>query len=187
MFTGIIQAVGKVVEFRASRLRVTTPWSLRKGESVAVDGACLTVTARRGRQADFDVGPQTRRLTTLRSLQIGSRVNLERALRVGDRLGGHWVTGHVEGTGRIVAIEPERNARWITLQLPPALGPALLPKGSLAVDGISLTIAEARGSRARFMIIPHTWKHTSLASKKTGDFVNVETDLLARYALRGKK
>jgi riboflavin synthase len=188
MFTGLIQAIGKVVEFRPSRMRLSTPWVLKKGESVAIDGVCLTVAARKGKVADFDTGPQTRRVTTLGSFKMGRPVNLERALRVGDFLGGHWVSGHVEGTGRIASIARGRDGSyWITVDVPRALRRAVLPKGSLAVDGISLTVAQMRRGRVKLMIIPHTWSHTALARKQAGDAVNLETDLLARYALRGRK
>lgn len=184
MFTGLIQAVGKVVEFRSPRLRLSTPWRLDLGESVAIDGVCLTVEARRGMIAEFSVGPETRRITTLGSLKAGQRVNVERALRVGDRLGGHWVTGHVESMAPITAIRKDKDATWMSVQIPSALRPLVLPKGSLAVDGISLTIAQTRGATATFMLIPHTWTHTTLSRKNVGDRVNLETDLLARYARR---
>ena len=130
MFTGLIQAIGKVVEFRPSRVRLATPWRLKKGESVAIDGVCLTVASLQGKVAAFDLGPETRRKTTLGSLKMGSLVNLERALRVGDLLGGHWVTGHVEGTGRIAAITPVQDAHWVTVDIPRALRAAVLSKGS---------------------------------------------------------
>jgi len=184
MFTGLIESVGKVVEFRHSRLRVATPWRLRLGESVSVDGVCLTVTARRGKTADFDAGPETLRITTLGSLKRGSRVNLERALRVGDRLGGHWVTGHVESTAKIRSLKEHKDAHWISLDIPRSIAPAALNKGSIAIDGISLTIAAKKKTRLDFMIIPHTWTHTTLATKKVGDSVNIETDYLARYTLQ---
>jgi len=187
MFTGLIQAIGKVVEFHPSRVHLSTPWILKKGESVAIDGVCLTVAARKGKVAVFDIGPETRRMTTLGSLKAGTQVNLERALRVGDVLGGHWVTGHVEGTARIAAITQDRDSYWVSLDVPRALRSAVLLKGSLAVDGISLTVATLRAGRVRLMIIPHTWAHTTLARKKAGDTVNLETDLLARYALQSRK
>jgi riboflavin synthase alpha subunit len=187
MFTGLIQAIGKVVEFRPRRLRLATPWVLKKGESVAIDGVCLTVTARRGKVAAFDMGPETLRLTTLGSLKLGHSINLERALRVGDFLGGHWVTGHVEGTGRILAVVQRSGAHWVTVAIPRALRAAVLSKGSLAVDGISLTVAQKRAGSVTLMLIPHTWAHTTLSQKKAGDGVNLETDLLARYALQKRK
>jgi riboflavin synthase len=160
---------------------------LKKGESVAIDGACLTVASSKGKAADFDLGPETLRMTTLGSLKAGKPVNLERALRVGDLLGGHWVTGHVEGTGRIASIAQVQDACWVTVNIPRSLRATVLPKGSLAVDGISLTIAHVRGAQAKLMIIPHTWSHTTLSQKEAGDAVNLETDLLARYALQSRK
>src|SRR5262249_23194895 len=111
-------------------------------------------------------------------------VNLERALKVGDRVGGHWVTGHVEQTGKLLKLEPAGQSRWITLSLPKEVARYVVAKGSLAVDGVSLTVAEAKGDKARIMLIPHTLEHTTLGKKKAGDVVNLEPDLLAKYAER---
>jgi len=184
MFTGIIEATGRVVQFGGKRLWLETPLKrLKLGESVAIDGVCLTVSAIRKHGALFDVGPETRRITTLGKLHVGDRVNLERALRVGDRLGGHWVSGHVEGLAKIIRIEKEGKSFWYTFHVPAGLCKSILPKGSLAVDGISLTVAQIRGQQVRVMIIPHTLSHTTLGRKKAGDNVNIETDLLAKYAL----
>jgi riboflavin synthase len=200
MFTGIIQAMGKVVKYdgkspphsrRASagrfggRLWIRTPFrKVRLGESISIEGVCLTVAARVGRDLAFDVGKETRRVTTLGTMKSGRRVNLERALRVGDRLGGHWVSGHVEETGRILKIEKTRGSVTFTFYAPNAIRRYAVPKGSLSIDGISLTVAALRGNRVRIMIIPHTLSHTTLQDKKVGDRVNMEPDLLAKYALR---
>ncbi len=185
MFTGIIDAIGKVVKFERNRAWIRLPYrGVRKGESICVDGVCLTVAARSGRVMAFDIGPETRRITTLGKLRPDSRVNLERALRVGDRLGGHWVSGHVENMGRIVKWEPDGRDRWVTIDVPRVLHRFLLPKGSLSVDGISLTIAFLRQGRVRIMLIPHTLRATTLGAKKVGDPVNLEADLLAKYALQ---
>jgi len=185
MFTGIIQAIGKVVKYDGSRLWVAAPFRhVTLGESISIDGVCLTVASRKGQTLAFDVGKETRRVTTLRKRPVGSRLNLERALRVGDRLGGHWVSGHVEATGRIRGIEKGRASGWYTISIPQAIQRYVVPKGSLAVDGISLTVASVRNGRARIMIIPHTLSHTTLRDKKVGDPVNLEPDLLAKYALR---
>lgn len=184
MFTGIIESVGKVVEFRRPHVWIELPWRLALGDSLAVDGVCLTVSAMRGKRAQFEVGPQTLKLTTLGSLRVGSGVNVERALRVGDRLGGHWVTGHVEAKSKILSLRPADQAWWLKVAIPKALRPAVIDRGSLAVDGISLTVAQADATAATIMVIHHTWTHTTLSTKRAGDDVNLETDLLARYALQ---
>jgi riboflavin synthase len=187
MFTGIIQAMGKVVKCDGNRLWLTAPFKrVQRGESISVDGVCLTVAAKKGRCLEFNMGKETQRITTLGHLTDGSRVNLERALRLGDRLGGHWVSGHVEETGRILTIEKSRQSAWFTFRIPPAVRRYVVSKGSLAIDGISLTVAAVRGERAKIMIIPHTLKHTTLGEKKAGDLVNMEPDLLAKYALRNR-
>jgi riboflavin synthase alpha subunit len=185
MFTGIIQAIGKVVKYDGSRLWVATPFRhIQLGESISIDGVCLTVAARKGSTVAFDVGKETQRVTTLRGHPKGSRLNLERALRVGDRLGGHWVSGHVEEMGHIRKIEKARANWWYTIDVPKAIRRFVVGKGSLTVDGISLTVVSMRRGHARIMIIPHTLTHTTLSDKKVGDAVNLEPDLLAKYALR---
>ena len=198
MFTGLISAIGKVVKYdgtrpphnrRASaercggRLGIRVPFShVRLGESLSVDGVCLTVAFKESGTVFFDVGPETRRVTTLGGLKPGSRVNMERALRVGDRVGGHWVTGHVEQTGRLVKVKPAGRSRWIEVIVPHAVARYVVPKGSLAVDGVSLTVADVQKNKITIMLIPHTLSHTTLGQKKSGDKVNVEADLLAKYA-----
>ncbi len=200
MFTGIIQAIGKVVKYdekrpphnrRASakpcggRLWVATPFQrVALGESISIDGVCLTVTAKQSRALAFDVGKETRRITTLGDVRVGSRVNLERSLRVGDRLGGHWVSGHVEQTGCILKIEKARHSWQFVFRVPKPVRRYVVSKGSLAIDGISLTVAAFRSDQAKIMIIPHTLSHTALRDKKVGDRVNMEPDLLAKYAIR---
>jgi riboflavin synthase len=201
MFTGIIQTIGKVVKYdgkspphngRASaepcggRLWIAAPFKkVERGESISVEGVCLTVAAKKGGRLLFDVGKETQRITTLGKLAEGSGVNLERALRVGDRLGGHYVSGHVEETGQILKIEKARQNWWFTFQLPRAVKKYVVAKGSLAIDGISLTVAAVRGGKARVMIIPHTLTHTTLRQKGVGDRVNMEPDLLAKYLRHG--
>jgi len=185
MFTGLIQAVGKVVKYDGNRLWVAAPFRrIKLGESISIDGVCLTVAARRGKTLAFDVGKETRRITTLGNGMAGSRVNLERALRVGDRIGGHWVSGHVEKTGLVRKVERARQNWWYTISIPAALRRFVVAKGSLTVDGISLTVASYRAGNARIMIIPYTLSHTTLRDKKVGDRVNLEPDLLAKYAVR---
>lgn len=185
MFTGIISAIGKVVKYDGSLLQIRAPYrQITLGESLSIDGVCLTVSDQKAGVLSFDVGPETRRVSTLGGLCSGDQVNLERSLKVGDRVGGHWVTGHVESTGRIRAIEPAGSSRWCSVELPKDVARYVIAKGSLAVDGISLTVAALKKSNARLMLIPHTLKHTTLGRKKVGDRVNLEADLLAKYAER---
>lgn len=185
MFTGLIEGLGRVIESDGKRVWIRVPFrGVRLGESIAVEGVCLTVAHRRKGAVAFDVGPETRRITTLGRLKSGDRVNLERALRVGDRLGGHWVTGHVEETGRIVKWEQDGPNRWVTISIPKKIRRLVVPKGSLAVDGISLTVAFCRKDQVRIMLIPHTLRHTTLGRKGEGDAVNLEGDILAKYVIR---
>lgn len=185
MFTGIIEAIGKIVKYDRSGLWVKAPFrGIRLGESISVDGVCLTVRSRRGRHLAFDVGPETARITTLGQRKVTDSVNLERSLRVGDRLGGHWVSGHVEKRVQVVRVEKAGANRWIYLRIPKSLSPFVRSKGSLAVDGISLTVAALRGPLVKIMVIPHTLKKTTLGTKSAGHWVNVEADLLAKYAKR---
>jgi riboflavin synthase len=185
MFTGIVEAIGKVVKYDGETLGIRAPFHhVRRGESISVDGACLTVTRQNGSILFFDVGPETRRVTTLKNLRPESHVNLERALRVGDRLGGHYVLGHVEATGVIRKVERSGRNRWIYIQLPRELARYVRAKGSLAVDGISLTIVKVAREIAKIMLVPHTLSQTTLGDKGPGDRVNLEPDLLAKYVLR---
>jgi riboflavin synthase len=187
MFTGIIEGIGKIVKYDGNRLGIRTSFrQIRLGESISIDGVCLTVARHSGATLLFDVGPETRRVTTLGGLRPGAQVNLERALRVGDRVGGHWVTGHVERTGRIQEVERSGKNRWLYVAIPKKVARYVVTKGSLAVDGISLTVAGVRKNIVKIMLIPHTLSHTTLGTKKVGDFVNLETDLLAKYAERIK-
>ena len=186
MFTGIIQEMGRVREIRqvrgAARLVIESGFRrLAIGESVAVNGACLTVVARgRGRFA-VDVSPESLRRTALGGLCSGSPVNLERSLTLEDRLGGHLVQGHVDGVGRLVRVQPEANAWTYTFEAPSPVARYLVQKGSVAVDGVSLTVAGIRGNRFSVALIPHTARHTTLGDRKSGDRVNLEVDVLAKY------
>jgi riboflavin synthase len=186
MFTGLIQEIGKVVKCDGNRVWIGARFSsVTKGESISVDGVCLTVAALRGGNLAFDIGPETARITTLGRLRPGSLVNLERALRYGDRIGGHWVTGHVEDTGLITSVRSEANSRWYAIRVPAAIRKYVMVKGSLAIDGISLTVAKVKGSLVQIMVIPHTLKKTTLRARRAGDAVNLEADLLAKYAVQG--
>lgn len=188
MFTGLVQALGSVRQVTdgqgGRRLRIaesTLAPMLELGESVAVDGACLTVVARDGDAFDFEVGPETLAKTTLGRLTEGDRVNLERALRVGDALGGHFVTGHVDAVGTI--LEEVVTGDWLTVWfgMPPEFDALLVGKGSVAVDGVSLTIVDTRPDRFSVMLIPHTRANTTLGLKKPGAVVNLEFDLIAKH------
>lgn len=184
MFTGIVQAVGTVT-WSGSRLHVTATWPedhepIQAGESVAVNGCCLTTTV--PGKLEFDLSPETLSRTMLSSLSDGDAVNLERALRVGDRLGGHWVQGHVDAVGEILSIEVHESGSVMRLRVPDDGIPFLLPKGSLTVNGISLTIVNPSQNTCEFALIPHTIAHTNLAQTQPGDPTNLEYDILAKMA-----
>ena len=188
MFTGLVQALGtvrSVTDAQAGRrLRVAEPSlapQLALGESVAVDGACLTVVAVEGDCFDFEAGPETLAKTTLGKLAIGDLVNLERALRVGDALGGHFVSGHIDCVGTIA--EATQTGDWLTVwfTFPTEFEPLLVAKGSVAIDGVSLTVVDVKRDRLSVMLIPHTRDHTTLGLKKPGASVNMEFDLLAKH------
>jgi riboflavin synthase len=188
MFTGLVQALGSISEVRnshgGSRLRISeaslSP-ELQIGESVAVCGACLTVVTKDHDSFEFDVGPETLAKTVLGQLTVGDRVNLERSLRVGDSLGGHFVTGHVDCVGTI--LEERVTGDWLTVWFgfPAEFSDLLVAKGSIAVDGVSLTIVDAEADRFSVMLIPHTRGCTTLGFKKPGASVNLEFDLLAKH------
>jgi riboflavin synthase len=190
MFTGLVEAVGVVsgVEPAASglrlRIRAALVAELTPGESVAVDGCCLTVTATDGGEMHADVGPETARITTLGALHAGQPVNLERAMRGDGRFGGHFVQGHVDGVGTVERVEADGDSHWVSVALPDALAPYVVAKGSIAIDGISLTIAHLDDARLDVMIVPFTWQHTNLRGRRAGDRVNVECDMVGKYVAR---
>jgi riboflavin synthase len=188
LFTGIIQSTGRVERQQPSgagaRLSITTSRALPGlaiGESIAVNGACLTVAARRRRGFAADVSPETFRRTTLGHLAPGARVNLERSLRMGDRVGGHIVQGHVDGVGRLEAITPDGKWFAYRFRAPRALSPYLIEKGSIAIDGVSLTVFACRGPTFTVALIPHTLAETTLGERKPGDRVNLEADVLLKH------
>jgi riboflavin synthase len=187
MFTGLVEALGKVVSLKATgeqaRLVIETPFSseLKLGDSVATNGCCLTVSNIDASAISFDLLAQTLRITALRNLKAGSMVNLERAMMVGDRFGGHFVQGHVDGTGKITRIEANGQDHIVEVSLPPEIQQICVDKGSLTIDGISLTIADLKANSAVFWITPHTWTHTHLHVAKIGQTVNLEVDMLAKY------
>jgi riboflavin synthase len=190
MFTGLIETVGSVAEVKPSptglhiRIRTTLAPDLQPGDSVAVNGVCLTATLMEMGEIHADIGTETARITTLGSLQPDQPVNLERAMRADSRFGGHFVQGHVDGTGTVAEVREEGDTHWIALTFPASLAPYLVRKGSVAVDGISLTVAGLDKSRLDLMIIPFTWEHTNLASLRAGDQVNLECDMVGKYVAR---
>ena len=154
------------------------------GDSVAVSGVCLTVVERSAHSLAFEAGPETLARTNLGELRVGDRVNLERALAVGDRLGGHIVQGHVDGMGRIAKRERQGDWETIWFSCPPNLARTMVPKGSIAVDGVSLTLVEVAGDRFSVALIPHTLAATTLGSKPVGASVNLETDLISKHVVK---
>ncbi|MGH8183714.1 MAG: riboflavin synthase [Rhodanobacteraceae bacterium] len=192
MFTGIVQATGRIalIEKRGGDVRLGVnapgidPADIALGDSVCVSGCCLTVVGREGDTLAFDVSNETLSLTTLGGLHAGERVNLEKALRLSDRLGGHLVSGHVDGVGTIVAVEPDaRSQRWI-IEAPQVLARYIAAKGSICVDGVSLTVNAVDGLRFDVNLIPHTVEVTTFADRRMRDHVNLEADMLARYVER---
>ncbi len=195
MFTGIVEGLGKVESLRASaggtrRLTVKTSLEIGKlpvGASIAVNGACLTIVARRaGRPSMFqaDIGPETLACTTLGDLGPAGRVHLEPALRLGDSLDGHMVSGHVDGTGRIESARKQAGTLALRVASPDEVAPYLLKKGSIAIDGVSLTINQVEGSSFEVLLIPHTLAVTLLGELRTGSRVNLEADMIAKQVAR---
>jgi len=191
MFTGLIEDLGTLLEIRrgGSIASVTVATSLPMhelsfGESIAVNGTCLTVTSFGGGRFSADVSPETLDKTSLGMLHHGAQVNLERALRLSDRLGGHLVSGHVDGLARLIERTRQGNSWFLAFRLEASLVRLLVPKGSVAVDGISLTVNEVFDESFSVMIIPHTLERTTLASLQVGGQVNIETDLIGKYVAK---
>jgi riboflavin synthase len=188
MFTGIIEGLGTINAVRSSgrgrRLVVVADYLLedtRIGDSIAVNGACLTAVAVSGKRFEVDMSPETLQMTTLGSAKAGERVNLERALRLSDRIDGHLVAGHVDGMGVIKDRQAAGNATVVTIDVPLSLSRYLIQKGSVAVDGISLTINDCDDAGFSVSIIPHTGLLTTIGFKKVGEAVNIETDMIGKY------
>ena len=191
MFTGLIEDTGKVIALQqrgaGASLSVETSLNTAEialGDSVAVNGICLTVTERSPGRLTFDVSSETVSRSTFRHLRSGMRVNLERALRMGDRLGGHIVTGHVDCCATLSGITPSTDSRMLTFSLPPEYCRYLVEKGSVTIDGISLTVNSVSSSGFSVTIIPHTMSKTTLGDMRSGDSVNIETDILGKYVER---
>jgi len=189
MFTGLVQFLATVREIQAAppgrRLVIHAPEISRTaaiGDSIAINGCCLTVVADSNDSLSFEAGPETLARTNLGQLTAGSRVNLEPSLRVGDPLGGHFVTGHVEAIGTLIQRRDEGDWSTCWFAFPPELARYMVPKGSIAVDGVSLTLVDVEADRFSVALIPHTLSATTLGHLRPGDRVNLETDLLAKYA-----
>lgn len=194
MFTGIIQSTGRVVEVSPetgsrSAVRMTVDLGgcagdLQTGDSVAINGVCLTATDIRGTLCTFEMIQETVRLTSLGDLGPEGTVNIERSLRAGDRLEGHFVLGHIDGTGVISEMTQDDAEVRVAVEIPPELASQVVKKGSIAIDGISLTVTGVAGNTVKFSLIPHTIQVTNFRERRVGERVNVETDILGKYALR---
>jgi len=190
MFTGLIESVGEVGEIKPTpagfRLRISSSLAdeLEPGASLAINGVCLTVIAADADGVHMDVSPETVRVTSLGGLKRGSLVNLERPVRADARMGGHFVQGHVDATGTIEDLRHEGEHHWLTVRYPSLLSPYLVRKGSVAIDGISLTIAGLDDQRFDVQIIPFTWDNTNLRAASPKDLVNIECDILGKYVVR---
>lgn len=190
MFTGIVESVGRVVDVTpvagGHRLRLAgaVARELALGDSLAVSGVCLTVTQIDGEEIHADIGPETARITTLGGLHRGDPVNLERSMRADNRFGGHFVQGHVDAVGQVEDVRVEGESRWVTIGFPVRMAPFLIRKGSVAVDGISLTVAGLGEKQFDVQVIPYTWQHTTFAALRTGTRVNLEFDMLGKYVAR---
>jgi riboflavin synthase len=188
MFTGIVLERGRIVALDGDdtglRLEIESPQTAartKSGDSISIDGCCLTVTGVKNGRLAFETVPETLRRTTLGRLAEGDEVNLEAALRAGDPLGGHYVQGHVDGIGRVATVEPEGNGRRVRIEAPPDLLRYCVEKGSIAVDGVSLTITALREDGFEVALVPHTLEQTTLGGAQAGDAVNLEVDILAKY------
>jgi len=192
MFTGIISGIGTLLAQQDSRFVIRAPYkpkSLEEGASVACDGCCLTlieIDKAKGKGSVFSVGVSNETLghTTLGDWQVGQKINLERALSLGEKLGGHIVTGHVDGRAKVVSRYPDGDSVRVLIEAPAGLAGFIAPKGSIALNGVSLTVNEVDGQRFGVNIIPYTLTHTTWGDRQPGDLVNLEVDLLARYAAR---
>ncbi|MEI6669838.1 MAG: riboflavin synthase [Acidobacteriota bacterium] len=190
MFTGLIEHVGVVSALDpiegGYRLAIATELAaaLKAGDSVAVNGVCLTVTAHSDSHLDAEIGPETARVTTLGACVPGTLVNLERPMRPDGHMGGHFVLGHVDATGVLTEVTRDGEFYWIRVAFDPAFAPYFIPKGSVAVDGISLTVAGLYERDFTVQIIPFTWEHTNLRGLRAGDRVNLEVDVIGKYVVR---
>jgi len=191
MFTGIIEGLGTISGIQPSnqgkKITVKSDFFLENskiGDSIAINGACLTAVGIQGKSFQVDVAPETLSMSILSHTKIGDRVNLERALRLSDRLDGHLVSGHVDGIGKIKERKNQGNAIIITVEIPDVISRYIIKKGSVAVDGVSLTVNSCNSNSFKISIIPHTAKLTTVGFKRVGDLVNIETDMIGKYIER---
>jgi riboflavin synthase len=190
MFTGIVEAIGTIAGITPTaaghRLCVRTPLAaaLKDGDSIAVNGVCLTVVSGDSQQFHADIGPETARVTNLGRLRQNRTVNLERAMRADDRLGGHFVLGHVDAVGVVEAVRAEAESHWLRIRFPEPLASFFIAKGSVAVEGVSLTIAALADHHFDVQVIPYTWTHTTFSALASGDPVNLECDMIGKYVVR---
>ena len=187
MFTGIIEEVGRLKSLMRGVIEIECRVvldGLKVGDSISVNGICLTATAFDDKIFRADVMPETIRRTSLDGLKVGSKINLERALRLGDRLGGHIVSGHIDGVGKILSIRAEGNARVVTVGAERSILRQIVEKGSVALDGMSLTVVGVSDRSFRVSMIPHTMSATNFVDKKVGDPINIETDMIGKYVER---
>ncbi len=189
MFTGIVEEEGTVRSLRSGRLEIEAAGvagGIKPGDSISVNGACLTVTDVTGNTLSVEVMPETMRRTNIGTLRPGQGVNLERAVAADGRFGGHFVQGHVDGTGGVVSVVPEGEALLIRVEAPPEIMRYVVEKGFIAVDGVSLTVIGCDESSFTVSLVAYTQKHTTLLSRKAGDTVNLEVDIMAKYAEKAK-
>ena len=187
MFSGIVEAIGKVVRTALPKVEIQVPknWkNIHVGESISVDGVCLTVVKWQNTRITFDVVDETEKKTTLGNLNAGSVVNLERSLQPNARIGGHFVAGHIDGVGKIYRRAKQRVQEILEIETPDGLDAYMAPKGSVAVDGVSLTLGPVGSKSFTVYLIPHTVQNTTLGAKKVGEKVNIETDILAKYVVQ---
>lgn len=190
MFTGLVETLGEVVAVSGTSprrlvIRSQLPVSaIAIGASIAIDGCCLTVVEKVDQDLHFEAATETLLRTTLGGLRVRQHVNLEQAMRLDDRLGGHLVSGHVDGVGQVVGREQRESALYVSVKMPDDVAPLVAPRGSVTLAGVSLTVVDAQGAIASVGLIPHTLKETTLGTYGVGDPINVEADLLARYVAR---
>jgi len=190
MFTGIVETVGELADVKPTpsglRLRLITSLAadLTPGESIAVNGVCLTVVSSDPSGIHMDVSPETLRVSAFASLKRGALVNLERPMRADARVGGHFVQGHVDATGTVEEMRQDGDFWWVTIRFPSSIASQIVRKGSIAVDGVSLTVAGVDDRRFDVQIIPYTWEHTNLRGLKPNELVNLECDMIGKYVLR---
>ena len=189
MFTGIVEAVGSLAAVKGMgggfrvRIHTTLASSMKPGDSLAVNGVCLTVILLDGEHVLADVAPETARVTTFGALRRGQHVNLERPMRLDGRVDGHLVLGHVDGVGTVDEIRPEGDSQWLTIGFQPALAPFIIRKGSVTIDGVSLTVAGLGDRQFDVQVIPYTWANTTLNGVKKSDKVNLECDMIGKYVV----